>query len=500
MSILNWMMKACGVVLLWAMTAAVPHAQTFTTLHSFDETMDGAFPKGMLVQGTDGNLYGTTYAGPPGDGTIFKITPNGAFTTLTSFDGTNGGAPASGLVLATSGDFYGTTHGGGTSPTCPSYIVEGCGTVFKVTPSGTLTALDNFDFTDGALPLAGLTQGFDGSLYGTAVVGGVNSRSCEHFTTEGCGTAFRLAPDGTLTTLGSFDGTDGFQPYGGLVQGSDGSLYGTTVWGGPLINAYCPGDLGCGTVFKITPNGVLTTIHNFCAATNCEDGSEPLIGLVQGVDGSLYGATSVRGANDAGTIFKITTSGTLETIYDFCSEANCPDGVDASYLIQGSDGNFYGTTYQGGVNASGTIFKITPSGTLTTLYSFCSETGCADGYEPAAGLVQATDGAFYGTTEFGGTCTTYFEGCGTVFRLSTGLKPFVGPSPTTGKMGATVRILGTDLAGATSVTFNGTAATFAVDSHSLITTTVPAGATTGKVQVTVPSGALSSNIPFTVRP
>jgi uncharacterized repeat protein (TIGR03803 family) len=494
MTKLNWMMKACGVFLLWAAAAVALPAQTFTTLRSFNESTDGSFPKDDLVQGTDGNLYGTTYGGAPGNGTVFKISPSGTLTTLSGLDGTDGEGPIGGLVQGANGDFYGTTDYGG---------VHNDGVIFKITASGTVTTLDSFDYTDGAHGFSGLVQGTDGNFYGTTEEGGTNS-ACD--VGYGCGTVFRITPSGTLTTLRSFDGTDGFQLYAGLVQGTDGSFYGTTVHGGPLANEYCIKGLGCGTVFKITRAGMLTTIYNFCSQTNCADGDEPLVGLVQGADGNFYGTTSVRGVNDAGTIFKITASGTLTTIYSFCPENNCADGVGAAGLIQATDGNLYGAAYGGGESANctiggcGTIFRITPGGALTKLYDFCSQAKCADGQGPEAGLVQATDGSFYGTTIYGGTCVSYFEGCGTIFSLSVGLKPFVEAQPTSGAVGSAVNILGTNLTGATSVTFNGTPAAFTVVSHSLIATSVPAGATTGKVQVSGPAGTGLSNVPFRVRP
>jgi uncharacterized repeat protein (TIGR03803 family) len=173
----------------------------------------------------------------------------------------------------------------------------------------------------------------------------------------------------------------------------------------------------------------------------------------------------------------------------------CPDGASVDALILAADGNFYGLTEFGGANGAGTIFKFAPGGTLTTLYSFCPQSGCADGAYPARELVQATNGDFYGTTTVGGD-----SGDGTVFSLFAGLGLFIETLPSSGKLGAAVKILGTDLAGAASVAFDGTAATFTVESSSLITTTVPVGATTGTVEVMTPSGALSSNVPFRVLP
>ena len=308
--------------------------------------------------------------------------------------------------------------------------------VFKITPSGTLTTLYSFcsqsGCTDGSIPLAGLVQATDGDFYGTTDGG---AGTCPP---PGCGTVFKITPSGTLTTLHSFNGTDGYAPDAGLVQATDGDFYGTTEYGGTN------GEYG-GTVFKITPGGTLTTLYRFCSQTHCADGGDPSGGLVQAADGDLYGTTKYSGG--------------------------------------------------GGGNFRGTIFKMTPSGTLTTLYSFCSQTNCADGTAPQAGLVQDTNGDLYGTTSSGGE-----NNDGTVFRLSVGLGPFVKPRPPFGKVGAAVKILGTNLTGAASVSFDGTAAVFTVVSGSEITTTVPAGASSGKVQVITPSGTLSSNASFRVVP
>jgi uncharacterized repeat protein (TIGR03803 family) len=259
--------------------------------------------------------------------------------------------------------------------------------------------------TDGAYPLAGLIQATDGNFYGTAYAGGVN----------GNGTAFKITPAGTLTTLYSFCSQancgDGETPYAALVQGTDGNFYGTTYAGGSSSN--CNG--GCGTVFKITSANTLSTLHGFAGT----DGSAPYAALVQAIDGNFYGTTEGGGTNGYGTVFKITPGGTLTTLYSFCSQTNCGDGAyPLAGLIQATDGNFYGTTEVGGTNGYGTVFKITPGGTLTTLYSFCSQTNCGDGASPLAGLIQATDGNFYGTTDYGGTM-----GYGAIFSLSGAISP-----------------------------------------------------------------------------
>jgi uncharacterized repeat protein (TIGR03803 family) len=448
MTKINWVTKAGVLFLLWAGTAVVLHAQTFTTLYRFcpegGGCTDGDGPVGAMVQGASGNFYGTTVNGSVSNGTVFKISPGGTLTTLAGFDVTNGSAPYAGLVQAIDGNFYGTT-----SETEPP---NDYGTTFKITPSGTLTTLLIFDGTDGGYPDAGLVQAANGDYYGTTQVGG-SSGNCTTQYTFGCGTIFRITPGGTFTMLHSFNGTDGQQPLSGLVQASDGNFYGT---------AYLGGANGAGTVFKITPSGTLTTLHNFCSQTNCADGAILYAGLVQGTDGNFYGATAAGGAND---------------------KNNCQEDL---------------------IDGCGTLFEITPSGTLTTLYNFCSQGAdgnCTDGDSPLGALVQGTDGKLYGTTQAAGTPRTGSDGDdGTAFSPSVGLAPFVETLPASAVVGAVVKILGTDLTGPTSVTFSGTAAAFTADSHSLITATVPVGATTGTVEVVTPSGTLSSNVPFRVLP
>jgi uncharacterized repeat protein (TIGR03803 family) len=227
-----------------------------------------------------------------------------------------------------------------------------------------------------------------------------------------CAAMAVAAPAQTFDSLLSFDANDGAQPfYGSLVQATDGNFYGTT-WGGGDFG--CANHLtGCGTVFRITPDGTLTRVHIFCTETGCADGEYPYGGLVLGTDRSLYGTTSAGGVNGLGTVFKLTPSGRLITLHSF-------DGSDGAEpygtLIQAADGNFYGTTYQGGgVNNGGTIFRITASGTLTMLYSFCSQPSCADGYWPIAGLVEGTDENFYGTTLEGGLKN---KNDGTIFKIT----------------------------------------------------------------------------------
>ena len=379
---------------------------------------------------------------------------------------------------------------GGAGDNCSDSL--SCGTVFKITPSGTLTTLHSFcsesNCLDGSEPFDGLVQATNGEFYGTTYAGGA----------YGYGTIFRMTPSGTLTTLYSFcpEGypcKDGYGPSAGLVQATNGYLYGTTSYDGANGNG--------GTIFKITPSGTLTTLYSFCSQAGCTDGVSPYARLIQATNGDLYGTTVLGGANNNGTVFRITPSGTLSTLYSFCSQTKCTDGYyPSAELVQATDRNLYGTTVLGGANNNGTVFRITPSGTLSTLYSFCSESGCVDGDTICGGLVQDTNGVLYGTTELGGAYVSCYQGCGTVFSLSVGLGRFVETQTISGAVGATVKILGTGLTGTTSVTFNGTAATFTVVSGALITTTVPASASTGIVQVVTSSGTLSSNEPFHVLP
>jgi len=404
-------------------------SQTLTTLANFDVT-NGAGPN-SLVQGSDGNLYRTTNGGgSDSSGIVFKVTPAGALTTLYSFSGF---ADASQLVQASDGNFYGATFFGGP---------DSWGTIFKISPSGKFTTvytIQGMSGTFGTDPNGGLIQATDGNFYGTTNLGGDHGDD---------GTVFKFNPDGTFTTLQNFQGSDGANPLASLIQATDGNFYGTTPVGGA---GSCPGDAfigitgGCGTIFKITPGGALTTLYSFgvgsTASATPADGANPIAPLIQGRDGNFYGTTPAGGigdcqgnlniinvnANGCGTIFKITPAGKLTTLYRF--GATPTDGASPSAgLIQASDGNFYGTTTVGGTGlcqnlafatvGCGTIFTITPAGSFTTLYRFGADYILAnktssDGVTPQAPLIQATDGNFYGTAFAGGAHTN-----GTVFRFS----------------------------------------------------------------------------------
>ena len=345
-----------------------------SVLHSFaGGPGDGSFPQAALTQGADGNFYSVNSGGGASNsGNFVKITPSGVETVLYSFNSSPEGQAPVGLVRGSDGSFYGTTHSGGTG---------GNGTVFKLTPDGIETALYSFagGTSDGYFP-SSLIQGTDGNFYGTTQQGGSTNQ----------GTVFRITPAGAETILYSFTGgADGGQPQAALIQGSDGNFYGTSIVGGLHSQ---------GTVFKITPSGLQTALYSFSGGV---DGGQSQAPLIQGGDGNFYGTTSNGGANGAGAVFKITPSGVESVLYSFAGGAD--GGFPRAALMQAGDGNFYGTTTSGGASGQGTVFKVTPSGVETVLYSFAGGfVGVADGASPSTPLIQGSDGNFYGTSTVGG--------------------------------------------------------------------------------------------------
>lgn len=425
----------------------------FTNLFVFtsDDT-NGVFPRAALTEGRSGEIYGTT-AGVRMNGsgrrvrpTIFRVSPEGAFLTLAWFDATNAdrtmqtNSPwgwdetlTSSLLQSANGDFYGVAEMGGEF---------GYGRIFKMNPSGIVTTLHSFEGyggTNGWGPMGGLTEGKGGWFFGTAYNGGIKERTDN----AGMGTVYKVNTNGFLKTLFYFSGTNGEFPASSLLLGKDGCFYGTTPYGGPAY-AKGPPEHGFGTVFRITPDGTLTTLFSF----NGTNGSMPYASLVQGPDGSLYGTTRFGGVDYGvsdtrtqpawalrtfGTVFRITPSGAFTSLFSFSGTNGArPSGA----LVQGRDGYLYGTTEFGGVsyrgaNAGiehlfnetfGTIFRISTNGDFTSLFSFKG----TNGSHPSAGLLQAKNGAFYGTTQSGGS---HFDGkhefgAGTVFRFSV-----ASPSP-----------------------------------------------------------------------
>lgn len=358
-------------------------AGVITILHQFNYAADGANPYGELTKGTDGNFYGMTSSGGTNSyGTIFKITPGGVFTVLkqlVSADGTN---PRGHLVLAPDGNFYGASYAGG---------AFGSGTIFKVTAAGALTVLHSLSSaTDGANCYGSLVRGTDGLFYGTTNGGG----------SSGMGTIFKITSAGAYTVLHTMLTADGVHSQSDLIQATDGDFYGV---------AYGGGASGGGTVFKITAAGSFTVLKNLSAAT---DGQAPYGGLVQGIDGLLYGMNSGGGAHSNGTVFKMTTTGTLTPLRSLTTVTD--GGSPRGNLIQATDGNFYGMTSTGGNSAFGTAFKISATGTFTLLNGF---NGSVGGNTPFESLIQSIkDNAYYGTTNSGGVYNY-----GTVFKLCGGV-------------------------------------------------------------------------------
>jgi len=412
------------------------------------------------------------------------------------------------------GNLYSTTQAGGDNK------VDG--TIFRLTPSGDVTKLWSFgNIThDGLKPNSGLTLGTDGNFYGTTPAGG----------STGYGTIFRITPGGSYTVVHSFVGTtEGTSANTPPIQGFDGSFYGTT---GDGVNMF-------GTFYKMTPAGVVTVLYKFPSNNRYPRG------IVLGTDGNFYG-TTVGTSTGLGTVFKMTPQGKITILHTF----NGSDGATPiGQLIQANDGNFYGTTDKGGTGAQGVVYKITPSGVFTVLHNFAND---SHGMDPLAGLVQATDGKFYGTlstnpgvssgllyqitstgeytilheytrqsndggspqtamiqhtggTLFGDTYnggTGAFCACGVLYSLDMDLDPFVTflPPQSQAKVGKTIGLLGQGFTGTTKVTFNGTSASFTLASDTYLTATVPDGAGTGPIRVTTPGGTLTSNKIFRVTP
>lgn len=406
---------------------------TVSYIHVFAiDPADGAQPNGPLFQANDGNFYGTTRAGGVNQcsvfkslpcGVIFKLTPGGTETTLYSFgaSATDGYSPQGPLVQGADGALYGTTSTGGDF---------GGGTVFRVTLGGVYSILYSFGASsiDGRVPTGGLIVGSDGNFYGTTSSGGANTCSQIPQAGTNCGTVFKLTPAGVETVLHSFGSlsADGITPTGSLLQASDGNFYGTTQSGGTNTCSNSGVANSCGTVFKLTPAGVETVLHSFGASQS--DGIAPQGTLIQGTDGALYGTTASGGRGSCGnffgcgTVFRVALTGQLGIIYEF-ARSSLTDGYGPSpYLIQATDGNFYGTTGSGGSfggGLDGTIFRLSPSGVKTTLYSFGPDN--QNPSHPETGVVQASDGAFYGVTFYNGQLGAVGarSGFGAVFKLAT---------------------------------------------------------------------------------
>lgn len=359
-------------------------AGAMTIVRHLNSVQDGAYPRGELIKGFDGNFYGVTSGGGANTyGTIFKLTPAGVYTVLRHLsyaaDGTN---PRGHLVQGKDSAFYGMTYGGGSL---------GYGTIFKITATGTYTVLRHMNRpTDGGQSYGSLVEGSDGNLYGMAYSGG----------TFGYGTIFKITKAGVFTVLRHLNSTaDGAYPQGDLVQGTDGNLYGS---------CYSGGTFGNGTIFKITKAGIYTVLRNLSASI---DGGNPFGNLYQNADGVLYGMNRTGGGSTAGTAFKITTAGVFTVLHSFVPTTE--GGTPNAGFAKGTDGNFYGMTSAGGTYGGGTAFRMTSTGTVIVLAHF---NGAKNGNIPQESLVKGRDSAYYGTTSSGGA-----YGHGTIFKICAGV-------------------------------------------------------------------------------
>jgi uncharacterized repeat protein (TIGR03803 family) len=404
-----------------------PDGSNFQVIYTFTDS-DGANPNAGVIQGSDGALYGTTVnGGSNGDGVVFKVNPDGSnFQVLYTFTGGNDGAyPYAGVIQGRDGALYGTTPDGG---------ANGFGVLFKVNPDGSnFQVLHSFSYNDGANPYAGVIQGRDGALYGTTEVGGAN----------GVGVVYKVNPDGSnFQVLYTFTGgSDGANPTAGVIQSRDGALYGTTVFGGS--NNY-------GVVFKVNPDGSnFQVIYTF----KDSDGAYPSAGVIQGSDGALYGTTPDGGVNGDGVVYKVNPDGSnFQVIYTFKGSdgANPEAGV-----IQGKDGALYGTTYNGGSNGDGVVYKVNPDGSnfqvLHTFSALDNNSDNPDGALPYAGVIQGRNGNLYGTTNGGGA-----DGLGVIFRIGPQalfLNPNNAPA---GSNNLTLTLLGNGFAQNDTLLWNGT--------------------------------------------
>ena len=427
----------------WGTVFKITPTGNLTVLYSFcarQNCSDGAYPFGGLVQGRNGNFYGTTYEGGLGGGTVFEITPAGKLTTLHSFDGTDGYEPFGALVLATNGNFYGETSSGGT----------GDGTIFEITPGGYLTTLFSFDGTNGSKPQGGLIQAASGLFYGMTGVGGSNNG----------GTIFEITTAGKLTTLYNFCSlpgcADGVYPYGPLVQGTDGNFYGTTS----------DFDISNGTIFEITPGSVLTTLYTFCSLPDCTDGATPIAGLLQATNGMFYGTTSLGGSGLFGTVFSLSTGlgPFVKTQPTFADEG-------ATIGIFGQGFHSSSVVQFGGVQATSVKFFGAPF---------------LEARVPAGALTGSVT-----VTTNGTTLTSNQQ-----FRVSPQVLSF---SPPSGPVGTQVTINGVGFTQTTGVGFGDhVPAQFTVNSDTQITATVPSGAKTGPIGVVTKGGTGISSKTFTV--
>ena len=411
--------RACLVlsVVLIGLAAASQSAWagTETVLYRFCSLpycADGTTPAAGLVMDGSGNLFGTAEGGSSSfyGGVIFQVSSQGAESLVYNFAAINEGlAPNGWLARDSSGNFYGTTAGGGyTAGQCKRFA--GCGLVYKLSGGTEQVLYDFVGLSDGQEPNGGLILDKNGNLYGTTYKGGQGGGGKP-------GTVFEVSPTGSETVLHRFGAykDDGELPTSGLVMDKKGNLYGTTSAGGG-DGFYGPGlscHERCGTVYEVTAAGVEKTLYVFKGWKN-GDGAAPFASLILDSSGNLYGTTYAGGAYGFGTIFKLSPSGVETVLYSFIG---LPDaGNPVGRLLMDKQGNLYGTTSFGGTLGFGAVYQLSASGAEGVLYSF---TGGVDGASPFDGLVIDGAGNLYGTTEIGGNFNNSCpEGCGVVFKVA----------------------------------------------------------------------------------
>jgi uncharacterized repeat protein (TIGR03803 family) len=461
--------------------AAAAHGADYKFLYTYpntDTNDSGILASSVLSQGRDGNLYSTIQTnGTYTFGTIYKITTGGAYSVVYDFCAEGGSCtstgayPDGGVSLGFDGNLWGTTQNGGK---------DGAGTVFKLTPEGALTRMYSFtNEKDDSAPPFTVLQGQDGSFYGV---------SAAEYEFQ-YGAFFKLSTGGAIAAH-PFDFTNGALP-NLPVQGTDGNFYGTTYLGG---DATCR----CGVIYKATPGGAITVLHKFTGFDgDSYDGGFPVGILAEGTDGNFYGTTYEGGNNgtdNGGVVFRITPAGVYTIIHSFEAAATHDGQHPRSGLILATDGNFYGTTTNGGKAGYGTVYKTTPAGKVTVVYSFCT-VSCYDGFAPTTALVQHTNGSFYGNTSGNSNGGSVF------YSLNAGLPAFAKLVTWTADVGATVQILGAGFTATTAVYFDGKpAAKVDVVSPTYLTATVPAGALSGSVTVKTANATLKSDREFLVKP
>jgi uncharacterized repeat protein (TIGR03803 family) len=470
----SWLTLTFALAVITFSLAVSVQAQTVTVIGDFN--WPAAAAPTAPIQATDGNFYGSAGGGAFGQGVIYRMSPGGKISPLYNFcsqpgcpDGTDG---TSSPILGSDGSLYGINEHGGSNDS---------GVIYKLTLEGELTVLSNLCpaiSCSGGTRSYGLLEGSDGNFYGTTFQGGAFNG----------GTIFRISPTGDLQVLYSFcaltDCADGWLPQAPPIQGIDGNYYGVVTGGGSMQG---------GLLYRLTPSGTYSIVRNFCTyATGSCTGAQPE-SIVQDAGGNFFGVAEFAGVHGYGSIFEITATHQYKILHSL----DAVTGYPLPGLALASDGNVYGKTEgsPSGLNF-GTLFEVTAQGDYTRFYTF---EDCQLGELPWWGpLFQGTDGRLYGGTIGGGSQCGELNTAGTIFAVDNGLSRLVRTAPTAGKVGKTVLILGQDLTGTSSVTFNGVPATFAVESDTYIKATVPAGATTGVISVVTPGATLKSNPQFVV--